>query len=136
MFTAANIYKKSIAFKNGTYILYLLNDKEVVYIGGTTKNVPNLYGHRDKDFNRYYVSGINPNDEVNIKIAEEIIRFCPKYNTQLPSNNRYMRKSVIKSTFDINGHDLNRVIKKKYATPVYLDYYDIREVFNKRGGSL
>lgn len=36
---------------------------------------------------------------------------------------------MMKKDFSVDGHKINRLIKKNGAKPVFLNYYEVREVF-------
>ncbi|OUM91098.1 hypothetical protein [Parageobacillus thermoglucosidasius] len=128
------IQKYKVNYKDGNYIYFLLNGDEIVYIGRTVKIFPPVLKHEDKDFSHVSMLPVELFDfdgTIEDLYIHLIITFKPKYNTMLPSNDRYMTKGVIKKRFNINGYELNRLIKKNGARPVFLDYYDINEIFRK-----
>ena len=132
LLTEKQISQKQIPWEEGRHIYFLLKDDIVVYIGKCSKSLPNLLAHRDKDFTDYYILGIDDeNADIDLIHAEYILNLVPKYNGNLPTNEFYMRKSQMKKKFDVDGFELNRLIKENGANTVYHDYYDIREVFKR-----
>lgn len=126
--TIANL-KKVKLIKNSNFVLIFYKGKEIVYVGKCIHNVPNIFAHNDKDFDSYALIECANDDEVVLTQSELIINHLPKYNNTLPINDRYMTKSVIKRTYDVTGHELNKYIKTNKVRPVYQDYYDVRDIF-------
>lgn len=128
----ALIDEAKVSVEDGNYIYFLLNKDEIVYIGKTIKVFPPISQHNDKQFTHVSILPtesidiIGPDDNL---IIEMIIKYLPKYNTTLPSNDRYLTKSIMKKRFNINGVELNRLIKKNQARPIFYDYYDSKDVF-------
>ncbi|WP_025731328.1 hypothetical protein [Heyndrickxia ginsengihumi] len=125
-----NNYK--VEYTNGDHIYFLLDNDEVVYIGRTTKVYPPITNHGDKVFTHVSmppIDSFNFDGTIFELFLNLILELRPKYNTVLPDNKYYMRKSMMKKKFDITGYEINRLIKKNGAHPVYLDYYDIRDIF-------
>lgn len=126
------INNNKITYKDGEYIFFLLDGEEIVYVGKTIKSFPPISNHRDKTFTDV---SILPKDSLGFEgthdelLIELLIQLLPKYNTSLPTNERYMTKGIIKKRFDINGYELNRLIKKNGAKTVFHDYYDIKDIF-------
>ena len=118
---------------DGEYVYLLFDNKEVVYVGRSTKNFPSLANHKEKQFTHFSCIDI---EQLDFPITQEelffklIFDYVPRYNTSLPSNNRYMSKGMIKKHFDITGVELNRLIRKNNVLPIYREYYDIRDIFN------
>lgn len=119
--------------ENGEYVFCLLNgNEEVVYVGRSIKKYPNLLPHKEKGINSFISISTS---EIGFKGSTEelffslIFKFVPQYNDVLPSNERYMSKGIIKKNFDINGVELNKLIRKHKALPIYREYYDIQDIF-------
>lgn len=130
LLTEKEIASHSIPFVESPHLYFLLKGDEVTYIGSCSKSTPNLFSHNDKDFDRYYMLSVEQEVDLNVLLAEYIIKLVPRYNGNLPSNEKYMSKAQIKKRFNLSGHEINKVIKEKKVSTVYLDYYDISEFFS------
>lgn len=67
------------------YIYFLVNDKEVVYVGQTIKGLNRLAAHLDdkeKEFDKIYILPCEPNelDQLEDKF---IRKYCPRYNKKM-----------------------------------------------------
>lgn len=76
------------------YVVYFLfDDDELVYIGSTNQIFSRLCSHirRDFNFNRYYIIGFHPDDNINFREAEKayIHLLNPRENKQ-----RYSRFDI------------------------------------------
>ncbi len=129
MQTSLTNLKKVKLIKNSYFALIFYKEKEVVYVGTCIHNIPNIFAHNDKDFDSYSVIECADPEELVLTQTELIIKYLPIYNNTLPTNERYMRKSVIKQSFDVTGHEFNKYIRLNKVQPIYQDYYDIQEIF-------
>ncbi|MFP3391772.1 hypothetical protein [Brevibacillus sp. SIMBA_040] len=129
LLTEKEIASHSIPFVERPHLYFLLKGDEVTYVGSCSKSTPNLFSHNDKDFDCYYMLSVEQDVDLNVLLAEYIIKLVPKHNGNLQSNEKYMSKSQIKKKFNMSGYDINKVIKEKKINTVYLDYYDIDEFF-------
>ncbi|AVK86009.1 hypothetical protein C3943_22185 [Lysinibacillus sp. B2A1] len=131
---SAIIRERKIEYKDGDYFYFLLENDEIVYIGKTTKVFPPVSNHNDKIFTHVSILSIDSfgfDGTMEELFYNLIFDLLPKYNTVLPPNDRYMTKNIMKKKFDINGIELNRLIKKNKARPVFMEYYDISDVFKQ-----
>ncbi|MDQ0255604.1 hypothetical protein J2S74_002986 [Evansella vedderi] len=126
------INNNKITYQDGEYIYFLLDGEEVVYVGKTIKPFPPIPNHRDKIFTDVSILPIDSFDfegTADVLLIDLLIKLLPKYNTTLPTNERYMTKGIIKKRFDVNGYELNRLIKKNGAKTIFHDFYDIKDIF-------
>ncbi|MGP4063058.1 hypothetical protein [Halobacillus sp. H74] len=130
LLTEKQIARKSVPFREGRHLYFLLDNDQVVYIGQCSKTTPNLFAHKEKDFTDYYMLPVADDEDINLLHAEYIVQFMPVYNSgSLPPNSVYMNKYRMKKAFDVTGHELNRYIRKNKAKTVYQDFFIVKEVF-------
>jgi len=111
-------------------VYYLIKDKEVVYVGKSM----NVYGRisvhiseRTKDFDRFYVRPCKQNELSDLEL-KEILRFQPRYNASLPSNDRWFNARQLKDILNLNGVQIKKIIREKGIKGLFVcgnTYFDV-----------
>lgn len=100
------------------FVYFLLNNKEVVYVGQTKTGLARVYNHtKSKKFDEIYVIVCDDIDELNYLEGYYIVKYTPKYNKNY--NTSYLVKicdvvSQINQTYNchINLHKVTKMIKE------------------------
>jgi excinuclease UvrABC nuclease subunit len=71
-----------IPIKYKTFIYFLINNKEVVYVGQTKNGLKRPFSHNDKIFNEIKII-LCDEEELNILENEYIIKYNPMYNKKI-----------------------------------------------------
>lgn len=75
-----------------TGVYFLFKDKNLVYVGKTTKGIKRIFQHDDKEFDGYYFVDVPP-DELSYTEKELILKYKPRYNLSIPGE-RIKRREV------------------------------------------
>lgn len=106
--------------KSGSCIYKLYNQDVIVYIGQSSNSAYCRIGKHleDKVFDSFEIINcdINLLNEVE---AELIIINNPKYNTIVPSNNKWISKNTAKNKFNISKYKFNKLLSCGYFTVSY-----------------
>lgn len=107
-FIKVDIYKS-------TFIYFLLENNDVVYVGQTTQGISRPFNHyKDKDFDEIRLIYCNKN-ELNALENKYILKYKPKYN------------KIINLTNSISISRLKRTIRN-----LFFKYDSINNITNKR----
>lgn len=106
-----------------TFIYFLLQDEEVVYVGQTTKGTARIIAHRDKQFNNVYIIKCT-DDELDYLENEFILKYNPIYN-KIPNMRAMMRVDKVVHTINVtlkpkkrmNLRRLTNLLKELNITP-------------------
>lgn len=129
----STIYKSRIKVSNlrGSFIYFLMQGKEIVYVGQTKMGLSRVLFHcNNKVFDSYTMVQCKE-EELNDREAYYIHIFEPKYNNTAPSNSDFMRKSLIKKRYKIEGNALNKILKIFNITSEFIDVKRFDEIFKK-----
>ena len=117
-------------FKSGIY--YLIQDDEIVYIGQSVcimARISTHYTKKRKLFNRYIYTNV-PLDKLDELELKEIIKYSPKYNSDLPGNNTYASMGKLKAHFRVPEAKLESIIEKNnigFIETIGRRYYYLQE---------
>lgn len=116
-----------------TFIYFLVQNQNVVYVGQTTKGLSRVYEHlSSKQFSNIYVI---PCDKSDLDYLEDfyIFKYAPIYNKQPNRECRFALSKVIRklkdkySGINITKRKLNLILQKLDITPVkFNDIYYIK----------
>jgi predicted GIY-YIG superfamily endonuclease len=124
-----------------TFIYFLLQDDEVVYVGQTRQGLTRPFQHNDKEFN---VVKIMPCDREKLDITENyyINKYKPKYNKTMAIANEYTlerARNEIRKLFNCNDYtirDLKQHLKVLNIRPfirnkdICIDVEDMNALIN------
>jgi excinuclease UvrABC nuclease subunit len=96
-------------------IYFLIKNKEIVYIGQTTKGIERIKTHtsnsKNKDFDSFYYTCCKEKDLLKLESAY-ITKYTPKYNRMIPMNLEYKTLNNIKARFNMTAWEVKKIIKK------------------------
>lgn len=107
-----------------TFIYFLVQNQNVVYVGQTTKGLSRVYEHlSSKQFSNIYVI---PCDKSDLDYLEDfyIFKYTPIYNKQPNRECRFALSKVIRklkdkyNSINITKRKLNLILQKLDITPV------------------
>ena len=77
------------------FVYFLLQNKEVIYVGQTKKGMARVYAHEDKQFTNVYIIETSP-DTLDYLEDIYIKKYKPKYNKKLNATQNYTYSRVVK----------------------------------------
>lgn len=126
-----------------TFVYFLIDKKDVVYVGQTTIGLSRVYTHyKDKTFTEIYVIECE-SDELDELENKYIIKYKPKYNLKLNTKLTYTYGRVVKlfnermtATNRFTKHKLCKLITYFGIVPInfknemYLSVNDVNKLLN------
>lgn len=102
-------------------VYFLIQNKKIVYVGQSHNVMVRVYDHLNKGekvFDSFNYIETNT-DDLDLLEAEFIVKFNPKYNNKLPSNDKYKSIELIQKLFGWDRWKLKRIIKTNRIPLVY-----------------
>lgn len=131
-FITRNKHSVDVVFENSFYVYFLIKEEEIVYVGATIDFVRRLHQHKkNKEFDSFNYIRCSSDEEMNKLELQYIMELKPIYNKQLPIQSRYLPKTKIKNSKQLNEWDFKRLCKNNDIKPFIIlgtrSYYDIQE---------
>lgn len=121
--------KNSIQARKIVCVYKLMHNSEVVYVGQSVNLYSRLGTHlsSSKVFDECEYEECRV-EELDSKETQAIIAHKPKYNKDIPNSDRYVTLTAYKRIKNIDGWEVRRRVKRSGAKPVFMNYYDSREL--------
>ncbi len=136
--------------KKDYLIYFLIQEKEIVYVGKSSKGLSRISHHSAVSHSKKHLFRYYPDNEIifdfynyhrcneeDIKELEAsyIIKFEPKYNKVISVNNKYKTITQLKKILNIDKWTIKNIIKKYklkvYFHGEYFDFIDFMKSYNQ-----
>lgn len=124
------IIKNKIAISSAkeSFVYFLIDGSEIVYVGKTTMGIARLLSHCGvKEFDSYSTISCKP-EHLDKMESHYIYKFAPKYNVLLPLNDVYISRHQFKKQYRVEGNAWKKIMKLYGIKSNSLDCYVRSEV--------
>lgn len=117
-----------------THIVFLLNGRDIVYIGKTKETVEKyVYDKQKKITSTHYYSELINDEDIDNTIAEYILTIKPLHNKQVPKNTKYISNNQAVKLYFISKAEFRKHWKEhgniKFGDAFYLEKKIFDDIF-------